>query len=166
MIPAGLVLVLGLMAQDMAERPPRPSDDAMLARLLERCPGSRVLSIRFHETPTGGSRGACGLIDIDGAIEPFALLAAWAESRPPVIVQEGAAPPPPEPAGWHLYDIAPEHADGNGDGVLDRAERNIDTLRRKLALSSCERGSPIVQPPDVHWTLELEREPRRMRITD
>ncbi|WP_332659261.1 hypothetical protein [Brevundimonas sp.] len=165
MISAGLVLVLGLMDQDVAERPPRPSDDAMLAQLLERRPGTRVISVSFHETPRGGGRFACGLIDIDGAIEPFAVLAAWHDIRPPVIRREGVPLPPPEPAGWGLFDIAPEHSDRNSDGVIDRGERNGDTLARKMALASCKISSPITPPPGVHWTLELERGPEQPRIT-
>ncbi|WP_332677642.1 hypothetical protein [Brevundimonas sp.] len=130
----------------------------MLAQLLDGRTGARVLSISFRETPLGGGRVACGLIDIDGTIEPFALFAAWQPIRPPFVLQEGVPPPPPEPAGWRLSDVAPKPADQNGDGVIDRAERDINTLGRKLALATCEEITP---PPGVRWALELERAPDR-----
>ena len=166
MISAGLAFVLGLVTQDTVERLPRPSDDVMLAQLLERRPGSRMLSIHFSETPRGGGRAACGLIDIGGVVEPFALLAAWQDVQPSVILREGEPPPLPEPAHWRLVDIAPNHTDTNGDGVLDRGERNTDTLRRKMALETCKRSGPIVPPPGVSWNLEIEREPEPPRLTE
>jgi hypothetical protein len=156
----GLILVLGLMAQDMAERPPRPSDDAMLAPLLEQRPGARVVSIDFHEPPRGGGRTACGLLDIEGTIEPFALLAAWQDSRPPVVIQHGAPRPSPEPAGWRLHNIAAERPDRNGDGVVDRGDRNGNTLSRKLALAVCDDLQP---PQGVTWATEMEADPDPVR---
>ncbi|WP_156389188.1 hypothetical protein [Brevundimonas sp. Root1423] len=130
----------------------------MLAQLLAGRSGARVVSISFRETPLGGGRVACGLIDMDGTIEPFALFAAWQPTRPPVVLQEGVTPPPPEPAGWHLSDVAPKPADQNSDGVIDPAERDINTLRRKLALATCKEITP---PPGVHWATELERAPQQ-----
>ncbi|MGZ9114829.1 MAG: hypothetical protein ACXW3K_09425 [Brevundimonas sp.] len=158
---AVLVLALGLLAQDIAERPPRPSDNAMLAQLLDHRPDARVVSASFRDTRLGGGRAACGLIDIGGAIEPFALLAAWQDSRRSVVSQLGAPPTEPEPAGWRVSVTAPGHTDHDGDGLIGRGDRNSDTLDRKLALTLCRNTNPITPPDGVRWSLELEGEPDR-----
>ena len=148
-----------------AERPPRPSDEAMLARLFATRPNARLVSAEFRETPRGGGRGACGLIDFSGTIEPFHLLAVWQDERRPVVVPSQGLPRPAEPAGWRISDRAPKHIDHDGDGRIGRHDRDRDTADRKLALIFCQDTNPIAAPDNVRWVLEFEPDPDRPPVT-
>jgi hypothetical protein len=159
-----LIVGLSILALASDPRPARPSDEAMLARLFESRPNARLVSVNFRET-RGGGRGACGLIDFDGTIEPFHLLAAWRVERPPIMRSSRGPTRLAEPAGWRILDRAPMHRDHDGDGQIGRYDRNRDTTDRQLALIFCRDTNPIVAPDNVHWVLELEPDPDRPAAT-
>lgn len=155
-LAAYLAIALPLQAD---ERPARPTDEQMLAQLFASRPGARLVSVNFRDTPYGGARTGCGLIELDGQIEPFNLLAAWNDERPSRVVVAGLPPSDHRAAGWRISDTAPTHADHDDDGAITRFDRNIDIMKRKSALLFCNDTNPIAQPENVTWVLESEPHP-------
>lgn len=152
------------------ERPPRPTDDQLLAALVLEAPAARVLSSEFRDTPRAGGRIGCGLVEIHGKVEPFSVITLWEEAETPLITgmtitvtgEDGrprthAVPPPaPRPAGWSTHVSAPQHEDWNENGESDRSDRNHDALQRQMALSLCNNLAP---PQGMTWSTELEPDP-------
>lgn len=148
-------LALGF-PQTADTRPPRPSDEQMLAAVHAERPDARILSHAFKDTPRGGGRVGCGLIDVADTVEPFSVFAAWTDRTGTVVRVEGAPPPEPETPHWMVRVSAPSHADHNGDGDIGRHDRNRDVLERLGARMWCSD----VQPPEgVVWAMELEQDP-------
>jgi hypothetical protein len=163
-------LVALVLPQDAAtERLPRPTDDALLAALQAKAPGARIVSSEFHDTPRGGARAGCGLIEIGGEIEPFHILTSWKEALPeraPVVVmitqgEDGVerrhpdGPLPAEPAHWRTWINAPVLEDLDGDGV-DRRDRNRAISERRMALLMCKT---LTRPGGEAWVTEFEPDP-------
>lgn len=131
-----------------APRPdPRPSDEQMLAMVTEGRPNARILSYRFRDVRRGG-RAGCGLVEVDGDPEPFHVSTGLPEVG----------------ASWRTRLRAPTHGDRDGDGDIDRADRNRDIADRRLALIFCEQD-PIAAPEGVEWRLEIEPDPDRPRTS-
>lgn len=75
------MLVVGLLALAMASdpRPPRPSDEAMLALVAERIPGAVVLESHDRPMPSDlpGAKAFCGVALVDGRRQPFFVYTFW-----------------------------------------------------------------------------------------
>jgi|GEM_PF-5279908 len=74
------MLIVGLAALVMADpRPPRPSDEMMLALVAER--GSGVSVVESHDRPMPsdlpGAKGLCGIAVVDGVQQPFFVYTLW-----------------------------------------------------------------------------------------
>ena len=170
MFPTVLAAFLALgIPQTQEPRPPRPTDAQMLAAVQTERPDARILSHAFKEPPRGGGRVGCGLISVAGTVEPFSVFAAWSDRGRAVIRVEGAPPPEPEAPHWMVRVNAASHADHNGDGEIDRHDRNRDVLERMGTRIWCRE----LQPPEgVVWAMELEPDPdparaaRTQRQTD
>jgi hypothetical protein len=139
------------------ERPTRPTDEAMLEHLLASRPNIRVLSVNFRDTPYGGARTGCGLMELDGQTEPFSLLNSWQDESPARATRAA------RPEGWSVRDTAPHHIDRDGDGEITCFDRNLDIADRNLALLLCKDTNPIAKPEGVDWVLELEPHPDPVR---
>lgn len=122
------------------ERPPRPTDEQLLSALLAERPGARLLSSTFVDTRVG-ARSVCGTAEINGAMEPYSLSAAWLDGQ------------------WKLSVTAPGKPDWDADGDIDRDDRNLNTAYRKLALILCRDLNPITPPNGVTWVLTAEPDP-------
>ncbi|MFN3669481.1 MAG: hypothetical protein ACK4VY_09250 [Brevundimonas sp.] len=153
---AVIALGLSLVSQEAAAFPTRPTDEQLIAALREQRPEAQILYHAFEETSQGGGRVGCGMIEIGGTVEPFAVFTAWDFGSQSVVRMDGAPPPPPEEAQWRIFVTAPTQADRDGDGAVDRSDRNGNVLDRKLALAVCDDLQP---PSGVTWAVELERDP-------
>ncbi|GAA0638375.1 hypothetical protein [Brevundimonas lenta] len=157
------------LPQQADERPPRPTDEQLLAALQAKVPDGRILSSAFQPTPRGGGWKGCGLIDVGGTVEPFAVYTIWQQARPERRLiatisapdengrmREHPVPPlPAEPAHWKVGVSVPTHEDHDDDGI-DRDDRNHDVLSRKMALVFCDTLTP---PEGATWATELEPHP-------
>ena len=161
----GLLLAAYLTqaAANNPERPPRPSEDQLLAAVLEDARNARIVSSSFNHG--AGGRG-CGLIEIDGTTEPFSVHSAWKENGPGAAVvssvsvrdQNGQMQEhriEPKPPQWEIMAVTPSHVDAEGDG-LDWRERNLDVAMRRLALTMCPT---LTAPQGTVWALEFEPDP-------
>ena len=74
--------MISVLATASDPRPPRPSDEAMLALLAESVPGAVVLQSDVREMSAGldGAHGLCGIARISGKPQPFFVYTLW---RPP-----------------------------------------------------------------------------------
>jgi hypothetical protein len=148
------LVLLGLMADGRVhtERPPRPSDEQLIQQLVEARPGARVLDQSGRDVLNGG-RVICGRFQTSSQIEPFAAYAVWKESsRLAGVIISRNGPVPVEPDHWQAWAIGP--VSDPDDGVPSSADRNFDTLQRRLALSFCPRLAP---PEGVAWPTAQER---------
>lgn len=164
-----LALILPQDAAAAVERLPRPSDDELLAAVQAEVPGARILSSEFQDTPRGGARAGCGLLETNGAIEPFHILTSWEEALPErrspisiaVVGEDGTMQPlsrdplPAEPAHWKNRIVAPVLTDLEADGI-DRRDRNHAIADRQMALLFCKS---LVAPEGTAWVTELEPHP-------
>lgn len=149
--------LLAMVASHAEEpRPPRPSDSELLEAVISESPRGRVLSVGFSDAPRDGGRIGCGLIDIDGVVEPFSTLTAW-RGPPTVTVRLVGQPASPvKPPHWSISAVVPTRTESDQDTETSRSARNQDALQRKLALMVCRD----LQPPEGSvWTTELEPHP-------
>ncbi|MCS6625561.1 hypothetical protein N0B44_21855 [Roseibacterium beibuensis] len=130
----------------VTESATRPSDEEALDMLREGSPTARVLSYRFRDA-LRGARTACGLVEINGKPEPFNIMTSRREDAGP----------------WRTRVVAPVHGDRDGDGDVDRLDRNRDVADRRLALIFCNDHDPITEPDGADWQLEFEPDPDRPR---
>ena len=74
-----LIVGLAVLTMGFDPRPPRPSDEAMLALVGERIPGAIVLESHVQPLPAGldGAHGLCGVARIDGGHQPFFVYTFW-----------------------------------------------------------------------------------------
>lgn len=146
------------------ERPPRPSQEQLLAAVLDETPNARIVSSSFEP-----GRG-CGLIEIGGTLEPFAVRTAWKEDRPGAPVVSSIAVRgedgqmrehrvDPKPPHWEIIAVAPSRTDFDGDG-MDWRERNMDVLARRTALLMCPA---LTAPEGTVWNVEPESDPDPVR---
>lgn len=156
------------------DRPPRPTDEQLLAELTSQAPAARVLSSDFRDAARAGGRIGCGLAEVHGHVEPFTVFTAWKEAEEPLVRgmtitvagDDGrprvhtVPPPAPKPAGWSTHASIPTHEDHDEDGDIDRHDRNFDVLRRQSALNLC---SHIAKPEGATWSTELEPDPDPVR---
>ena len=162
-----LAAYLTQAAATPTERPPPPSQDQLVTAVLERAPNAHIISSRFDHGPEGTG---CGLLDIGGAIEPFAVRPIWRDEMASALITASAfirdengqlreqriEPKPPQ---WEILTIVPSRTDRNGDG-LDRLERNRDALSRRAALALCPT---LTAPEGTVWVLEREPDPNPAR---
>ena len=161
---------IALVQAGTGDRPPRPTDEQLLARLVSEAPAARVLSVDFRDPARGDGRVGCGVAEIHGHVEPFTVFTGWreaeetrigsmqvtivgADGQPEVHTLE---PPEPEPAHWSTHTSLPTHEDRDDDGDIDRHDRNFDVLRRQMALNLCKH---IAKPEGATWPTELEPDP-------
>lgn len=75
------MLIVGLLVLAMASdpRPPRPSDEAMLALVAERIPGAVVVEAHNQPMSEGlpGAKAFCGIALIEGRRQPFFVYTFW-----------------------------------------------------------------------------------------
>lgn len=149
--------LLAMVASHAEEpRPPRPSDSELLEAVIAESPRGRVLSADFNDAPRDGGRIGCGLIDIDGVVEPFSTLTAWRIPPTVSVSLVGQPAPPVKSPHWSISTVVPTRVDADQDPRTSRFARNQDALKRKLALTVC--GD--LQPPEgSFWTTELEPHP-------
>lgn len=154
-----LLALMMVLIQAESERPPRPTDDVLLAAVRSDNPAAEILSHSARDA-RDGARVICGTARVNGQVEPFHALAIWDRSGglANVIVNGDTGQPlrPAEPDHWKVSAVLPEHQDDDGDGVQTRYERNIDALDRKLTLQVCRDLTP---PERTVWTTEIERNP-------
>jgi hypothetical protein len=151
-------VVLGFLVATQTQ-PPRPTDDELTAAVQAEHPTARILSQDFRESNRGGARIGCGLIDIDGHIEPVSVTAAWKEPPEAVIAINGVTAPR-RAAHWDVSVNAPSRGDYDEDGDIDRTDRNYDVLKRRIAMMWCDHLEP---PEGIVWALEPEPNPDPVR---
>ena len=75
------MLIVGLLVSVMAAdpRPPRPSDEVMLALVAERVPGAAVVELHDRPMPSDwpDARGLCGIAVVAGVRQPFFVYTVW-----------------------------------------------------------------------------------------
>ena len=151
-----MLVILALLATSSDAR---PTDDALRAAIAAERPNARVLSLDFKESLRGGARIGCGLIEVEGAVEPVSVFAFWRD-RPNATVTVVGVPPqparPPEPPHWEIRVVGPTGSDRDQNGEIDRNDRNLDVLGRMNVRTSCPELAP---PPGVIWTMEIEPNP-------
>lgn len=145
-----------------AERPPRLTDEQLISVLLAERPTARIVS-QSPRNGGGGSRHICGLMDIDGAIEPFSVFTSWEEAEAARVIIAGFPPTEAKPAQWRTFANGPRAADWDADGDLDVTDRNMNANYRKMALIYCHDTNPITPPEGVNWVLTSEPDPARRR---
>ncbi|QTC91859.1 hypothetical protein [Brevundimonas goettingensis] len=163
-MPAALLALIALGLQAEASRPVRPGDDQLIAAVQTERPAGRILSQDFKESPRGGARIGCGLIEIEGHIEPYSVMAFWETPSGTTVYltsPDGARLPgqgdrTPEPAHWDITVSAPGRADNDGDGDIDRMDRNRDVMSRLHTRTLCRDLHP---PAGVVWSMEIEPNP-------
>jgi len=141
-------------------RPPRPSDSELLEAVIAESPRGHILSADFNDAPRDGGRIGCGLMDIDGVVEPFMTLTTW--RGPPILTVRLVGQPAPQvkPPHWSISAVVPPRIEADQDPETSRSARNQDALKRKLALMVCRD----LQPPEGSvWTTELEPHPDPVR---
>lgn len=74
-----LIVGLALLAMVSDPRPPRPSDEAMLALVAERIPGAVVVETHDRPMPEtlSGAKGLCGVALVDGRRRLFFVYTHW-----------------------------------------------------------------------------------------
>ncbi|MFA9262986.1 MAG: hypothetical protein ACEQSB_06610, partial [Undibacterium sp.] len=80
------MLTIGLVVLAIASdpRPPRPSDEAMLALVAEKISGAVVVQSTPGTMPAelDGSRSICGVFRIGGELQPFFVYTFWRPGEP------------------------------------------------------------------------------------
>ncbi|KQW84006.1 hypothetical protein ASC65_05125 [Brevundimonas sp. Root1279] len=163
MLGLGLIALAAVLVQTSTDvRPPRPTDEQMFAELRVERPTARILS---QSSLNGGlgSRQVCGLMDIDGAIEPFSLMTYWQDAEPSRIIIAGFPPSEAKPAEWRISANGPRAADWDGDGQVKVLDRNMNSNYRRMALALCQDRNAITPPEGVNWVLTSEPDPDRRR---
>ena len=124
------MLTIGLFVLAIASdpRPPRPSDEAMLALVAEKISGAVVVQSTPGTMPTelDGSRGICGIARIGGELQPFFVYTFW---RPGDPVESGE---------WRTTLRAPLSAEATSH----------NNFERRGVRSSCP---DMVAPEGAHW---------------
>ncbi len=150
-----LALTIGLI-QSTSERPPRPTDEALLDALRAESPAAEIISHSGRDA-RDGARFICGTARVKGHVEPFHVLTIWDRSGPlaGVIINRETGRPagPVEAEHWDVSAAIPDRPDADGDGVQSRNERNQDAIRRKLTLMVC---SDLTPPDGAVWATEFE----------
>lgn len=74
-----LIVGLAILALASDPRPPRPSDEVMLALVAERVPGAAVVESHDRPMPSDlpGAKGFCGIAVIEGVRQPFFVYTVW-----------------------------------------------------------------------------------------
>lgn len=131
-----LIVGLSVLALVSDPRPPRPSDEAMLAALVERIPGAVVLESydRPMASEQDGAKGICGIALINDQRQPFFVFTLW------------------RPAGAEL---------GNRWSTAVRAARSsesrmADNFERLAVRTACPE---LTAPEGVEWPTVLPSEP-------
>ena len=155
-----MIVGLAMLAIGSDPRPPRPTDDELMSAVHAERPAASILSMDFRESNRGGARIGCGVIEIGGHAEPFSVIAAWKEPSGIVITVNGGAPRPEPPAHWAIRISVPSRSDHDGDGDIDRTDRNYDVVDRMQAKMWCNDLQP---PAGVVWAMELEPDPDPVR---
>lgn len=154
------IVLAATMMQAIANRPPRPTDEALLATVRAVDPTAEILdhSARDGRNPRDGMRLICGRVRIRGQVEPFRVLNAWdwSGSLGRVIIDPVTRQPPlpVEPDHWEVTTTVPKHADEDGDGVQSLTERNADAHDRMRVLQLCRDLTP---PEGTVWATEEEQ---------
>lgn len=139
-----------LMATD--PRPPRPSDDQLVAAFATARPDAHILQHTGRDIPEGDGRAVCGVASIDGQAEPFVVYAVWAASPALSVDAAGQTRMVMGAPVWRTDAIAP--------GIMDREGRRHagvtrvvgDALARKQVLAVCTGLTP---PEGVTWRTEV-----------
>lgn len=163
------LVVAALLLGAVQDRPtptpvtPFPTDEELVATFTATHPTAEILTLEPAPTPRAGAhvlfRRICGVARVDDRIEPFAMISSWQD--PAIddtvkLVLPGAPPQPPAVAGWKTRTSFPILVDSNGDGEIDRADRNLAAMGRLVALTSC----PNLRPPEgVTWMVKAEPDP-------
>lgn len=130
------MLIVGLSVLAMASdpRPPRPSDEAMLALVAERIPGAAVLESRDRPMPEElpGAKGFCGIALIEGQRQPFFVYTLW------------------RPAGAEL---------GNRWSTTLRAPRSSESsIANNFERRGVQTACPdLIAPEGVEWSTALPK---------
>ena len=127
-----LVVGLSILAMASDPRPPRPSDNAMLALVAERVPGAVVLQSHTQVMPAAldGAHGLCGIAQINGEPQPFFVYTFWR----PADVQDGNR--------WSTGLRVPRTAEAT---VLNNGAR-------RAVLTACP---DMVVPAGIDWSTAL-----------
>ena len=151
-----LITALAMLTVVSDDRLPRPTDEELRALVSTQRPGGRLIALAFSDSPRGGGRIGCGTVELDGVVEPIAVITGWQEARTPVLRIIGSPPPATEPAHWDSRIISASRSDRDADGEISRYDRNADTWYRRLAMQLCPDLAP---PPGVNWITEFEPDP-------
>jgi len=165
MVSTSLILA-ALLAGAAQDRPdpapitPFPTDEELVATFAAAHPTAQVLTLQPTPAPPLGSRvlsrKMCGTARIEGRIEPFVVLSQW---RDPAIDDTivstfpGGPRPIPETAGWKARTSFPVLIDHNGEGEIDRHDRNLAVMARHAALMVCQ---DLRAPEGVQWVIKPE----------
>ncbi len=117
-----LVIGLAFLLVVTDPRQPRPSDEALLAMVVDHAPGAVVVTKRERPMPADidGARGLCGTIRIGGTLQPFIVYTHW------------------RPAG---------SVDGDRWATLVRAPRSDeDEAERKAVGVACQKSDRPTTP--------------------
>jgi len=151
-----ILALIALTLQTDAARAPRPGYEQLIAAVHAERPAARILSQDFRESRRGGARIGCGLIEIDGHIEPFSVTAIWDTPSGTVVHVVGVPPRPVQPAHWEINVQTPSRGDNDKDGDIDRMDRNYDVMRRRFAMIFCDT---LRAPEGVVWAVDVEPNP-------
>ena len=142
---------------------PFPTNEELTAAFATAHPEAEILTVSPSPTPTAGAlvqfRKLCGVARVDDRLEPFSVTSTWndpATGDTVTLILPGAPPRPPAVAGWKTRTSFATLADHNGDGDIDRIDRNLAVMGRLGALMSC----PDLRPPEgVTWVIKPEPDP-------
>ena len=128
--------------------------------MIAQRPQSRVLSLDFRGSDEADWRIGCGLIDIDGFVEPVSVIAKWRNEPGVVVTIAGMPPLPPKSPYWEIEIGGPTRADRNLDGEIGWLDRSLDGQGRRTVQMLCPDLSP---PAGVTWMTEIEPNPDPVR---
>lgn len=74
-----LMIGLAFLAVAADPRPPRPSDEALLALVADHAPRAVVVTSSERPMPAGldGAYGLCGTVRINESLQPFIVYTFW-----------------------------------------------------------------------------------------
>ncbi len=161
------LIAVALLTTAGQERPapapltPFPTDDDLTTAFASAHPDAEILSLSPSPTPASDAgvqyRRICGLARVDDRIEPFSVVTTWNDpATSGSVTLVGAPPRPPVVAGWKTRISFATLVDHNGEGEIDRVDRNIAVMARRTALMSCR---DLRAPEGVTWVIEPEPHP-------
>lgn len=150
-----LALLAAFQAAPANARPPIPADEAFIVAVQNESPDARIISHTFEGPAGTPAYRACGLIDIDGSVEPFSANLDWEDGTMVITAVNGVSIPPPV-VGWEIEVTVPSGA----GAALDWRDRNLKVWQRQIVLRYC----PGLRPPEgTVWNVELEADPDPVR---